>query len=311
MSQPFTLAHISDLHLTPILGFGPGHWNVKRGLGYLNWARSRRLVHRLDIANRLVADMWHHGADHAAVTGDIVNLGLPGEFGVALSWLKTVGPPDKVTAIPGNHDIYTRRLNGPSCLEIWQDYLAADAWGAEFMRRSPQLFPFLRRAGPLAIIGVNSAFPTRPFVAAGRVGREQLAVLEECLTRLKSENLYRVVLIHHPPLPGLTAPRRALQDAEEMAALLARSGAELVLHGHNHRDSLNWHDAGQASVPVVGVASGSAVRPQGPEPLARYNLFRFTSSGIEMIVRGMAAEGGDVVEIARFPLVPAAQSLFT
>lgn len=311
MTQTFTLAHLSDLHLTPILGFGPRHWNVKRGLGFLNWARSRRHVHRQDVADRIAADIWRQGADHVAVTGDIVNLGLPGEIGAALAWLKTLGPPDKVTAVPGNHDIYTRRMNGPSCTEIWRDYIAADTWGASFAGAPPERFPFVRRAGPLALVGVNSAIPTRPFVAAGRVGREQLAVLRDCLTRLKGERLMRVVLIHHPPLPGQTAPRRALEDAEEMAEVLHDCGAELVLHGHNHRDSLVWHPGKEKPIPVVGVASGSAARTHGPEPLGRYNIFRFAPGGIEMIVRGFAdASRGDVVEIARAGLQPAMQPLF-
>lgn len=311
MTQTFTLAHLSDLHLTPILGFGPGHWNVKRGLGFLNWARSRRHVHRQDVADRLAADIWLHGADHVAVTGDIVNLGLPGEIGAALAWLKTLGPPDKVTAVPGNHDIYTRRMNGPACTEIWRDYIAADTWGASFAGAPPHGFPFVRRVGPLALIGLNSAIPTRPLVAAGKIGREQLGDLRDGLLRLGRENLIRVVLIHHPPLPGQTAPRRALQDADELAEVLSACGAELVLHGHNHRDTLLWHSGPEKPIPVVGVASGSAARTHGPEPLGRYNMFRFAPGGIEMIVRGIAdASRGDVVEIARARLQPAMQPLF-
>ena len=310
MTHTFTLAHISDLHLTPLLGFGPHHWNVKRSLGFINWARSRRFVHRLEVADRMAADMWQQGADHVAVTGDIANLGLPDEIGAALGWLKTVGPPDRVTAIPGNHDIYTRRMSGPACTEIWREYIASDAWGASFLGAEPQQFPFVRRIGPLALIGLNSAFPTRPFVAAGRVGRDQLAALQDCLLRLKSENLMRVVLIHHPPLPGQTAPRRALEDAEQLSAMLSECGAELVLHGHNHRDSLIWLPSKDGSIPVVGVASGSATRTHGLEPLGRYNLFRFSTDGIEMHVRGLGGESGGVVDIARFALQPDAQPLF-
>lgn len=310
MIEPFTLAHISDLHLTPILGFGPAHWNVKRGLGYMNWARSRRRVHRKDVADRLAEDIWRQGADHVAVTGDISNLGLPEEFGAALGWLKALGPPAKVTAIPGNHDIYSRRMRGPSCLEIWSEYLAADAWGAAFSGQSPDRFPFVRKAGPLALIGMNSAIPTRPLVAAGRAGRQQLLALDGYLTRLKAEGLARVVLIHHPPLPGLTAPRRALEDAGELAALLTRCGAELVLHGHNHRDTLVWHQGPERMMPVIGVASGSAARTHGPEPLARYNIFRFTPDGIEMTVRGLTAAEGDVIEITKVRLLPGVQAAF-
>jgi 3',5'-cyclic AMP phosphodiesterase CpdA len=311
MTHAFTLAHISDLHLTPIVGFGPGHWNVKRGLGFLNWARSRRLVHRQVVADRMAADIWLQGADHAAVTGDIANLGLPGELGAALVWLKALGPPGKVSAVPGNHDIYTRRMNGPTCVEIWRDYIASDAWGASFLGAPPQLFPFVRRAGPLALVGLNSAIPTRPLVAAGRIGKDQRDALRDCLLGLKRENLIRVILIHHPPLPGQTAPRRGLQDAEDLAEVLTHCGAELVLHGHNHRDSLVWHPAREHPIPVVGVASGSASRTHGPEPLARYNLFRFESDGIEMIVRGIAdAASEKVVEITRMRLEPQLRTVF-
>lgn len=310
MTQSFTLAHISDLHLTPLLGFGPHHWNVKRSLGFLNWARSRRFVHRQDVANLMVADMWQQGTDHVAVTGDIVNLGLPDELAAALGWLKTVGAPSQVTAIPGNHDIYTRRMSGPVCVEIWREYIASDEWGASFLGADPQQFPFIRRVGPLALIGLNSAFPTRPFVAAGRVGPEQLAIVRDSLLRLKQENLARVVLIHHPALPGQTAPRRALQDAPQLAEVLSACGAELVLHGHNHRDSLIWHPSVTGPIPVVGVASGSAARKHGLEPLGRYNLFRFSADGIEMNVRGLGGEAGSVIDTARFELKPDATPLF-
>ena len=40
--MPFTIAHISDVHLSPIDGFTPRHWSLKRALGYANWLRQRR-----------------------------------------------------------------------------------------------------------------------------------------------------------------------------------------------------------------------------------------------------------------------------
>lgn len=310
MTQSLTLAHISDLHLTPVVGLGPRHWNVKRGLGYINWARNRRAIHLRAVADLMAADIKHIGADHVAVTGDLANLGLPGEFGIARDWLAGLGAPDFVSAIPGNHDIYTRRMHGASCLETWDAYLTSDAWGrAHGSAAGAPAFPFLRRVGPLALIGLNSAIPTMPFVAAGRLGEGQLQALDRMLAGLAREPVARVVLIHHPPLPGQTAPRRALQDADELARVLTARGAELVLHGHNHRDSLVWHPGPRRAVPVVGVASGSAARPHGREPLARYNLYRFDAAPagpIEMVVRGLGGEGGAIVELSRTILQPPA-----
>ena len=56
MKTPFTLAHFSDVHLSPITGFGPRYWNAKRTLGLLNWQRGRKHVHERSVADRLMAD---------------------------------------------------------------------------------------------------------------------------------------------------------------------------------------------------------------------------------------------------------------
>ena len=100
------------------------------------------------------------------------------------------------------------------------------------------------------------------------------------------------------------APRlRALSDAADLAVVLARAGAELVLHGHNHRDTLNWCDAPGGRIPVVGIASGSAARQHKGEPLARYNLIKVrpieTGWAIEMTGRGMLSPGGGIVDLDR------------
>ena len=80
----------------------------KRVLGYVNWHRGRKLVHRRDILDSDTSDIVERKPDHIAVTGDLVNLGLPEEFVRAAEWLHHLGPPSAVTAIPGNHDAYVR-----------------------------------------------------------------------------------------------------------------------------------------------------------------------------------------------------------
>src|SRR5262249_25091280 len=108
MTETFTLAHFSDVHMSPISGFDDWrYWNAKRVLGYLNWQRKRRHVHVTSIADRLIADAQALRPDHIAITGDLVNLGLPAEHEAALAWLRRVGSPEHVTVIPGNHDIYS------------------------------------------------------------------------------------------------------------------------------------------------------------------------------------------------------------
>jgi 3',5'-cyclic AMP phosphodiesterase CpdA len=278
MTETITLAQLSDVHLAPVGGLALRHLNLKRGLGYLNWQRSRRFVHRRDSLDLLVADMMARRPDHIAVTGDLVNLGLPIEYVAALAWLESLGPPQAVTVIPGNHDIYTRLGDDPG-VERWAAYMSADAAGAEFVMGTRARFPFVRCIGPVALIGLNSAVETRPFVAAGALGPYQLQELARILSETERAGLVRVVLIHHPPLPGLTPPRRALRDASALARVLEEHGAELVLYGHNHRDHRMEFAWSRGRIPVIGVASGSGGRTKKMESPGSYNLLRIGREG--------------------------------
>lgn len=304
MSQSTIIAHISDVHITPLSGLSARYLNVKRTLGLVNWHRERKHVYCAEVADLLLADMLTFRPDNIAVTGDLCNIGLPSEYTAALNWLKRVGTPDDVTVVPGNHDIYTRIGSHPG-VTLWRDYMVSDAFGAKLpgVGVTPRGFPFVRRVGAVALIGVNSAVETGPFVAAGRVGPEQLAALEVVLGALRESGLARIVLIHHPPLPGLAPKARELRDSRELAGVLSRAGAELVLHGHNHRDSLSWGDGPTGQIPVVGIASGSAGRRHNDEPMGRYNLVRVlpTDGGwsIEVTGRGLISPAGGVIELDR------------
>ncbi|MFA5902037.1 MAG: metallophosphoesterase, partial [Hyphomicrobium sp.] len=102
-------------------------------------------------------------------------------------------------------------------------------------------------------------------------------------------------------------PRRALRDADALSRILAARGAELVLHGHNHinshMDFARLPESGGAGVPVIGVASGSAIRVHKHEPLGCYNLLRIGRTDgrvhVECVTRGIAQGGDSVVQIER------------
>lgn len=297
--QSITIAHISDVHMPPLIGFGPRHWNSKRMLGYLNWHRSRKRIHMAQTVADLVADMKSRPLDHIAVTGDLVNLGLPEEIEAARGWLESLGPEDFVSVVPGNHDIYVPMRRDPGVAR-WGKFMSPDAYGSAFASGKDG-FPYVRRIGHVALVGINSAVPTPVFVAAGRAGEQQLAALGDILDRLHQEGLVRVVLIHHPPLPGQAPPRRALSDAAEMQAVLVRHGAELVLHGHNHRNMRTLAEGRHGPVPVVGIASGSYATSHGANALARYNLLKFTRGDdgdrIDLVGHGLKVNNGPVVEL--------------
>jgi 3',5'-cyclic AMP phosphodiesterase CpdA len=282
----FTLAHLSDPHLPPLPAPRLADLAGKRALGYLNWTRNRHQFHRRDVLDTLVSDLQTQMPDHIAVTGDLVNLALEAEFPPALTWLTSVGPPDRVTAIPGNHDAYVRATRHRFA-ETFGDYLRGDEAPQDSASQAG-VFPFLRRRGPLALIGVSSAVPTPPLMATGWLGQSQLDALGRLLAQLSAEQVFRVLLIHHPLRSKSRAKR--LTDSPQLLELLKQHGAELVLHGHDHIHSTMWFDGPNGAIPAIGVPSASSLA-HGHYPAAAYNLFSIEHDGgawrCEHTVRGI------------------------
>jgi 3',5'-cyclic AMP phosphodiesterase CpdA len=276
----FTLAHLSDWHIAtqPRLADLAG----KRGLGYINWHRGRNKVHRPDVLDATIHDLKSQPFDHIAVTGDLVNLSLNDEYKRARGWLETLGAARDVTLVPGNHDVYVRAVV-PSPAAYWADYMRGDD--------GVDRFPFLRRRGDVALIALSTALPTAPLLATGRLGRRQLARLIEVLE--ETRGMFRVVLIHHPPVTPRQRYLRRLVDAADLRGVLAEKGAELLLHGHDHCRSVIWLDGLGGKIPAVGVPSASARAPHGDENAAGYNLFQIDAAArrCEMVARERDANG--------------------
>ncbi len=289
----FTLAQLSDVHLAPLPRPRPHELLSKRALGYINWRR-RRMRHRRDVLDRVVHDMQAHAPDHIAVTGDLVNIALPEEFVAARNWLETLGTPDDVTVIPGNHDAYVPFLRKPGMLK-WMPYMLPNDGGERFKDDDRHAFPFVRLFGEIALIGLSSARATMPAMASGRIGRRQRHRTAEILAQLGREGYCRVVLIHHPPLPGMADWRRALHDAKAFRQILVKHGAELVIHGHNHRAMSAMLDGSGGPIPIIGAPSAS-LASDDPTKSSSYNLFQIARGGngpwrISMRSRSFDIEG--------------------
>jgi 3',5'-cyclic AMP phosphodiesterase CpdA len=291
----FTLAHLSDPHLPPLPTPRLRELAGKRAFGYLNWTRNRRKYYRRDVLDALVSDLQAQAPDHTAITGDLVNLALEAEFPPSLKWLESVGTPDRVTVVPGNHDAYVRATQHRFA-EAWRNYLDGDGPG------DGVTFPFVRRRGPLALIGVSSAAPTPPLMATGWLGGGQLDALERMLAELSAEAAFRVLLIHHPLRSD--APAKRLTDSSQVLALLKQYGVELVLHGHDHVHSTVWIEGPKGAIPAIGVPAASALA-HGRHPAAAYNLFSVEREGdawrCEQTVRGFKDRSG-IEELQRVTL---------
>jgi 3',5'-cyclic AMP phosphodiesterase CpdA len=246
----------------------------KRLYGYLSWRLHRHGEHHDEVLAALLTDVRSAKPDHVVLTGDLTHLGLPNEFLMAQEMLRSLGPSSEVTVIPGNHDAYVETA-WAHIFRLCSEYLVSDEnQVSQGEGEDPSAaFPVLRIRGSTALIGVTTAHPTPPFLAIGRIGRVQLEKLEDILDRTRRRGLLRIVLIHHPPVAGAVSWRKRLTDRAAFQAVLARQGAELILHGHTHRSFFGHLETPFGRVSSIGVSSASALG-RTARRRARYHLFR-------------------------------------
>lgn len=296
----FRIAHISDLHLE--FDEAPTWRELigKRALGYQNWRFRRRRRHQRRILDRLVADLISQQPDHIVITGDLINLALPGEFRAAAEWLRSLGRPERISVIPGNHEAYVR-VPFERSIGQWREFMSGDEGTRNWFTSGDIPFPYVRIRNGVALIGLSSAVPSLPMMAYGQLGRSQIERLCVILRRLAKEDLYRIVLIHHPPISASAARWNHLLDEKALQAVLKANGAELVLHGHLHRRSIRYLEGAKGITPVVGVPSASMVFKQN-RPSAAYHLYNISGTGqtssLEILTRTLKATGQGFTDAA-------------
>lgn len=240
--SPVVLAHLADVHLPPPSPL-PGwqHFANKRAFSLASWTRNRVHHHLPALSDAVRADIDAAHPDLVLNTGDMTNFGLSGEFLNAAHWLDSMETPCLV--VPGNHDAMVGRP--------WSGH--GETWSRWMEDTQEDGFPYCHKRDDIVIIGLNSAIATPPFMACGRIGREQTerlaAILEE------TRDMCRVIMIHHPPRAGLVPWRKSLLDHRNVAAVIARHGASLVLHGHSHNATLSTVPG--TAIPLIGVPSAS------------------------------------------------------
>ncbi len=287
-----SLAHISDLHLPyePHLSWRQRF--SKRQLSVWSWQK-RHAVQSSDVLAALAQDLRAHAVNHVLITGDITNFSLPGEFRQAAEWLAALAPADRISLVPGNHDALVP-VPAAEGLGLW------DRW-----TRLQKGWPFVHRVGEVSIIGLNSALPTAPLLARGRLGSEQLARLERALRAEGQAGRLRIVMIHHPAAAGAIGWRKALGDGNELRAVLARTGAELVLHGHARSARLDTIAGPDGPIPSLCVPSSTAL-PNPQDEGARWHRLRLVGEAgarsIEVTVRRWSVSAQAFVTDSVYPL---------
>ena len=259
------IAHISDLHLTTLHDVRWPELLNKRILGYMSWRYRRRHVHKFAILQSLMTLLRRENPALLAITGDLTHIGTAGECAQVRAWLDETARSFDIALVPGNHDCYSR-ADYAKTVGLWRSYFprqTADDSVPEpgsainNINNINQEFPTLRAVGDLAVIGVNTACPTAPFMATGKVGAKQRDALATLLRQAGEAGLFRLVLMHHGPVAGTYTSRRQLLDGAEFTDLIKRHGAEMILHGHGHNMVENCIVAGDKRIPVSGVAAAT------------------------------------------------------
>jgi 3',5'-cyclic AMP phosphodiesterase CpdA len=269
------IAHFSDVHALSLDGVRLWQFANKRVAGYLNLRLNRREKHPVRLFRAIVDDLNAHPVDHVIVTGDLTNLSLAPEFQLARQILDGLQlPPEQITLVPGNHDVYTfGALREKLFWQVMAPFARSD--GAAEVE-----FPSVRVRGEVAIIGLSTALPSPPPLADGWLGRAQLAALDEKLAALDGK--FRIIAMHHPPYTNRHALLRGLRDRGALQRVLARRGAELVLHGHEHRDLRVSLPGRDGPIPVIGVGSGT-YDDRRPERRARYNIYTVADRRLTLV----------------------------
>lgn len=295
------IAHISDLHLLSLEGAIPWRLFNKRITGYANLRFDRRHTHRPALVHAIAEHLRDEKIDHLVITGDFSNLALEVELQLGRQLLDDILglPPESVSLVPGNHDVYTRGSErSRRFYRSFEPYLQSDL--PEFSTDHPAgPFPIVKLRGPVAFIGLASALPRSPLVAAGRLGREQLDALAGILAHPEVAKRTPIILLHHPPhnpASKLKTRLRGLDDADLLLKTLDRVPQGLVLHGHLHQRIRRSQKTRGGELISVGATSASLVH-ECPTRMAGYNVYEIGEDGskFQLASRAFDIESGEFV----------------
>jgi 3',5'-cyclic AMP phosphodiesterase CpdA len=290
----FRLAHVTDLHVRNFAGARVRDFFGKRAVGALNLAVIRRHKYRMELLAALGEDLRARPHDHLMVSGDLGNVSLVSEWRAARAWIERSSPSvENTTVIPGNHDAYVKEVVVSGAFEqVFAPYQSAD------LRLAADPYPFARLRGEIALVCASTCVPTGDLGAWGQVGEAQLRRIEALLAAPEVRARFRVLAIHHPPVMHRPPENRNLRDRTKLVEVLARVGAELVLHGHDHRDEFTELDGPDGRrIPVVG--AGSASYAGSAERCSRYNIYEIDGSRLDVVTYAHDSATGTFREFRR------------
>ena len=282
-SAPIKLAHITDAHASSLTTTPFSALLGKRALGYLSWRRKRRHQHSLAVLEQTTKALLASEPDLVVITGDLIHIGLREEMLQMRAWLAALSEQTQVLLVPGNHDLY-RQDSAASYAATLGDLPIFGSPVADPSQvpnaSSPPRWPGVVDLAGVRVIGLCSAYAAPWSKADGRIGENQLAILEQALRAAPCGRT--VIALHHPVTHTGVSPRKSLQDATALTALLREHKVSAVLHGHLHDNleyrvgdtlclctapaSSTYADGPSQNSADTALASGAPGRPHEPSP---------------------------------------------
>src|SRR5262249_38492864 len=107
------LAHVSDVHVEAPARWHLGDWFSKRLTSWLNLhlRRAQCFRHTARVLPALRSELRERRPDRVVFSGDATALGFPEESARAAEWLGVGDAALPGLAVPGNHDVLTRRAD--------------------------------------------------------------------------------------------------------------------------------------------------------------------------------------------------------
>ncbi|HEY4613770.1 MAG TPA: metallophosphoesterase [Bacteroidota bacterium] len=279
-SHSFKLVHISDPHLSRQF--------------YREHIKSFQL---------LLREIAEQGCDHLLITGDIVSTADPDDYYLAREILLKFQllSGSRLTVVPGNHDIFggphraVDILSFPRHIRTLDYYkhlaLFKEAFEESF-EGSVQLFqgrrfPFLKVAGPFAILGLNSIPPwslwNNPLGSNGMLDQPHVDCLRSLVSAESLRGLIPVVAIHHhfndlasdgTPTNGvwkrIEQKTMRMKKRRMLVKLFKSIGVQYIFHGHIHRNEL-YESQG------IQFANGAGAVCDDPVQFLKYNTLTYNS----------------------------------
>lgn len=223
------IAHLSDFHLLEPNASKRSHCDRVR-LAYLSLLHPLGAAVRIARAKRALSSAIAQGFDHLVISGDLTEDGKPAQFEeLARVLAESKIPRERITLVPGNHDAYEHG-------QAWASAMAGPL--APYAATSAGEPGATIDLGDIVLMPISTAVHQHWASSWGAIHDADFEQVERRCGDSTFRRRTLVLVQHHPPLPQRLAPIEwidGLRGYKRLRALLARSDALQVLHGHLHK----------------------------------------------------------------------------